>query len=97
MDKIVQQNAANAEETAAASEEMNTQAEQLREYVGDLVLLVTGKRDQNIRTGGAMEMKPASSPVKSSGSGKNRMLSHESKEVKPDQMIPFDEDEFKDF
>ncbi|MEA1969829.1 MAG: methyl-accepting chemotaxis protein [Thermodesulfobacteriota bacterium] len=46
MDKVVQQNAANAEESASASEEMNAQAEQLREYVGDLVMLVTGKKYQ---------------------------------------------------
>ncbi len=47
MDKVVQQNAANAEESASASEEMNAQAEQLKEYVDDLVMLVTGKRDQS--------------------------------------------------
>ncbi|MCP4722194.1 MAG: hypothetical protein GY860_22270 [Desulfobacteraceae bacterium] len=44
IDKIVQQNAANAEESAAASEEMNAQAEQFKKFVGDLVLLVTGKK-----------------------------------------------------
>lgn len=43
MDKVVQQNAANAEESASASEEMHAQAEQLREYVRDLVVLVTGQ------------------------------------------------------
>jgi methyl-accepting chemotaxis protein len=42
MDKVVQQNAANAEESAATSEEMNAQALQLKEYVGDLVTLVSG-------------------------------------------------------
>ena len=46
MDKVVQQNAANAEESAAASEEMNAQAEQLKAFVGDLVSLVTGKSEQ---------------------------------------------------
>ncbi|MGV8073849.1 MAG: methyl-accepting chemotaxis protein [Syntrophobacteraceae bacterium] len=42
MDKIVQQNAANAEESAAASEEMNSQAEQMKAFVGDLVVIVGG-------------------------------------------------------
>ena len=46
MDKVVQQNAANAEESASASEEMSAQAEQLKEYVDDLVLLVTGRRQE---------------------------------------------------
>ncbi len=44
MDKVVQQNAANAEESASAAEEMSAQAETLKDYVGELVLLVTGKK-----------------------------------------------------
>jgi methyl-accepting chemotaxis protein len=58
MDKVVQQNAANAEESASASEEMNAQAEQLKESVGDLSQLVTGKSDQNISTGKKRAVKP---------------------------------------
>ncbi len=46
MDKVVQQNAANAEESASASEEMSAQAEQLKDFVGELVMLVTGKKNQ---------------------------------------------------
>ena len=97
MDKVVQQNAANAEESASASEEMNAQAEQLRDYVGDLVALVTGKRES--QTGGSSQIttrkivtKPGAAPVL----GK-KMLTN-SKEVRPDQVIPFDDDvNFKDF
>ncbi len=96
MDKVVQQNAANAEESASASEEMNAQAEQLRDYVGDLVMLVTGKKDQNISTGGNRTVKPLSHHLKPSGPGKKKMLTHDAKEIRPDQVIPFDED-FKDF
>ena len=44
MDKVTQQNAANAEESAAAAEELNAQAEQMNEFVGDLTAMVTGKR-----------------------------------------------------
>jgi len=36
MDKVVQQNAANAEESASASELMNTQVNQMKEYVEPL-------------------------------------------------------------
>jgi methyl-accepting chemotaxis protein len=46
MDKVVQQNAANAEESASAAEEMNAQAEQLKEYVNELVVLVTGGKNE---------------------------------------------------
>jgi methyl-accepting chemotaxis protein len=37
---VVQQNAANAEENAAASEEMNAQAIQMQVFVGDLFAIV---------------------------------------------------------
>jgi methyl-accepting chemotaxis protein len=42
MDKVTQSNAANAEESASASEELNAQAETLRDAVGELNLLVGG-------------------------------------------------------
>jgi len=41
MDKVTQQNAANAEESAANAEELNAQAEQMNEFVGDLTAMVT--------------------------------------------------------
>ena len=97
MDKVVQQNAANAEESASASEELNAQAEQLKEYVGDLVALVTGKREgqtsgSSQRTTRTIATKSGAAPV----SGK-KMLSR-ANEVRPDQVIPFDDDDdFKDF
>jgi methyl-accepting chemotaxis protein len=46
MDKVVQQNAGNAEESASASEEMSGQAEQLKDYVDELIGLVKGAKDQ---------------------------------------------------
>jgi len=42
MDKVVQKNAASAEESASATEEMNAQAEQMKGFVGELVALVGG-------------------------------------------------------
>jgi methyl-accepting chemotaxis protein len=42
MDKVVQQNAANAEESASASETMNSQACQLKDFVAELKSLVEG-------------------------------------------------------
>jgi methyl-accepting chemotaxis protein len=47
MDKVVQSNAASAEQSAAASEQMNAQAEQMKEYVGELVKLI-GSTDGKI-------------------------------------------------
>jgi len=42
MDRVIQRNAANAEESASASEQMKAQAERLKEFVGQLTSLVGG-------------------------------------------------------
>ncbi|MDM8551372.1 methyl-accepting chemotaxis protein [Desulfobacterales bacterium HSG2] len=42
IEKVTQRNAANAEEFASASQEMNAQAEQMREFIGELSALVGG-------------------------------------------------------
>jgi len=49
MDKVTQQNAANAEETAAASQQLNAQADRLKDMVGELMALVEGASDGKIR------------------------------------------------
>ena len=43
MDQVTQSNAANAEESASAAEEMNAQAEAVKRAVGELLLLVDGE------------------------------------------------------
>ncbi len=102
MDKVVQQNAANAEESASAAEQMSAQAEQLREYVDDLVMIVTGKSNQSSRFSHApvkaKNITPAARKPKAVAQDKRKMLSHRSQEVKPNQVIPFDDDDdFADF
>jgi len=47
MDKVTQQTAANAEESASASEELNAQAKQMKEIVGELVSIVDANSKQN--------------------------------------------------
>ncbi len=42
MDKVTQHNAANAEESESASEELSAQAEQMNQIVGELTTLVSG-------------------------------------------------------
>jgi methyl-accepting chemotaxis protein len=104
MDKVVQQNAANAEESASASEEMNAQAEQLRDYVGELVLMVTGRMNKDRDEGGHHNVRTMSSPRKTPiGSkkqlgGSKKMPAGKTGEVRPNQVIPFDDDDdFKNF
>ncbi len=53
MDKVTQQNAANAEEIASASEEMNAQAVSLMEAVRTLDAMVTGQSGANSAAGSA--------------------------------------------
>ncbi len=50
MDRVVQQNCANAEESASASEEMSSQAEQMKEYVSGLLNLVGGNTKEDAKT-----------------------------------------------
>nr|NJM02040.1 chemotaxis protein [Desulfobacula sp.] len=103
MDKVVQQNAANAEESASASEEMSAQAEQLMEYVGDLVMLVEGKTlngGNGRKKAPAMQKKIKTMQLASGASlsRERQKLAYKGNEVRPDQVIPFDEDrDFKDF
>jgi methyl-accepting chemotaxis protein len=47
MDKVTQSNAANAEESASAAEELNAQAENLKEAVNELLAMVDG--DKGVR------------------------------------------------
>ncbi len=45
MDKVIQQNAANAEESASSAEEMKAQAESLKNIVDHLTVLKSGSKD----------------------------------------------------
>ena len=45
MDKVTRQNASNSEEASSSSEEMKRQAEQMTEFVDELVVLVTGNSE----------------------------------------------------
>ncbi|MFP4392201.1 MAG: methyl-accepting chemotaxis protein [Desulfohalobiaceae bacterium] len=108
LDKVVQQNAANAEESASASEELNAQAEQMKNSVADLVHLV-GKSSQNgngYKKSGKPKTQYFASAPKHTGSQPvanqrstfkpQRRSTNYQGEVKPDQVIPMDED-FTDF
>ncbi|MBN1403671.1 MAG: hypothetical protein JW942_04295 [Opitutales bacterium] len=48
MDKVTQSNASNAEETASASEELNSHADALRDTVGELLSLVQKSSERSV-------------------------------------------------
>jgi methyl-accepting chemotaxis protein len=107
MDKVTQQNAATAEESASASEELNAQAEELKGFVAELTAVVGGnaavstirphiisrpKAVIHARKSPPKALVIAKKPLK----GKD-LAAHRSKEVHPDDIIPMDENDFKDF
>ena len=100
MDKVTQQNAANAEESASASEEMNAQAEEMKRMVEGLAMLVEGTINQKrANEVSQTAVKPNYMKVPKLRSPIAAPVKHTSahQEVTPEQVIPFDEDDFKDF
>ncbi|MBI9082022.1 MAG: CZB domain-containing protein [Desulfobacterales bacterium] len=99
MDKVVQNNAACAEESASASEEMSAQAEQMKSMVGELVVLVDGstpsERSIAPRTISAARRRTVANPYGKSTLGASRLKTV--KKVGPKDLIPLDDDDFKDF
>ncbi len=96
MDKVVQQVAANAEESASASEEMNAQAEQMQAFVGELVNMVGGSssRGNSRRPKG----RPGKAGAKKSTQRKVKVLSSPAgKDLRPEDVIPMDDEDFKGF
>jgi len=96
MDKVVQQVAANAEESAAASEELNAQAEQMQEFVGELVAMVGGSS----LNGHQRTSKSMTKTAKQKGSkAQLKTLVAPMKKAKPtpEEVIPMDDDDFRDF
>jgi methyl-accepting chemotaxis protein len=104
MDKVVQQNAANAEESASASEEMNAQAEQMKGLIEELVALVGGSKN-GVEQGRQPRMKALRNLTKravtapgNTANAKCMVVAlHKAKEVNPEQVIPMDDEDFKDF
>jgi methyl-accepting chemotaxis protein len=102
MDKVVQQNAANAEESASAAEEMNAQAEQMKRLVGDLVALVgdasNGKQARQNVIGGSEQFEPSENDQDRRHTTEVKALvAPPVKSDVPEQIIPLDDDDFKDF
>lgn len=111
MDKVVQQNSATAEETASASEEMNAQAEKMREYVSALVALV-GRRKENgakerskpkfmEKTERNLSRRSLSEPALhsneySNGNG-STILKSRYRELSPEKLIPLTDTDLEDF
>ncbi len=105
MDKLTQATAANAEESAAAAEELNAQAEQMKVYVGDLVAVVGGRANGVVSGGSAIGFRPERTasrtvpvlPEKTAGRQRTVSSMTFKKVTHPEQVIPMNGGEFKDF
>ena len=112
MDKVVQENAANAEESASASEEMDAQAVRMKEFVGGLVALVGGanlNRTQEYAGPakgaktliGAVKKTAHAFPLKgrngNAGANGKKPARFDKRKSSPDEVIPFDDAEISQF
>jgi len=97
MDKVTQQVAANAEESAAASQEMSSQAEGIRSYIDDLVAVIKGGGAAAVAGEGRAVLPAATSPVPERKEVGKKKPAVRMREVRADAVIPMGKEEFKDF
>jgi methyl-accepting chemotaxis protein len=104
LDKVTQQNAANAEESASAAEEMSAQAETMKSMVDELVAIV-GHSGQAPKAGSRISRRAPKSakPHQAIASAINKLNSKTGSAKKsakplPEAVIPLDDDQrFSDF
>ncbi len=114
MDRVVQKNAASAEESSSAAMEMNGEAQVLKNFVSELLTLVNGRSNGDV----VKDLESASSDLEmesgNGGDGKHggKLLSRFSKSIRenklnnhrisfnkqrPQEIIPLEEESFKEF
>jgi methyl-accepting chemotaxis protein len=100
MDKVTQQTAANAEESASASEQMNAQAQQMKSQSAGLAEIIGGDGAGK----GAVEQSSASEKPRamiqkalSLATFKSRGKAGVAKSARPEDVIPLDDKDFKNF
>ena len=107
-DKVTQQNAANSQQSAAAAQELSAQAEHMKAMAEQLVVLVGGKAKLAGGKGVALRSRAPKRPSPSTVSTKPvvkaaplkrvaRLTAGDKKALKPDELIPFEDQDLKDF
>lgn len=104
MNQLTQQTAASAEESASASEELNAQAEQMKGFVQELTDIVGGSRNGAGHDGNRGRFRHL--PVMADAPPANRRPVQDKtrlacqkidKALAPEEVIPLEEGDFKDF
>ena len=96
MDRVIQQNAANAEESAAASEELTAQAATVADYVLGLAAVVGGQNSKSAFKHQPQKALPDYSSQKKAAQEKPAAPLPKANS-NPQEIIPLDDDEFRDF
>jgi methyl-accepting chemotaxis protein len=91
MDQVTQANAAGAEESAAASEELSSQAESMRTVVGELAALV-GTSQTTTTTQSKAPKTTTTAPVSLAASRKSAATRRTPPTASPESVIPFGND-----
>jgi len=102
MDRVTQANAANAEESASASEELSAQARELFDMVTILQATVRGASRDTVGTLGTLGLGGArQAPVQpqrfASDAGHLEAAPARNRALSPEQVIPLDEDDLQGF
>ncbi|MCU0894138.1 MAG: methyl-accepting chemotaxis protein [Rhodospirillales bacterium] len=103
MDQVVQQTAASAEESASLSVEMSTQADRLRAVVDQLGALIGGRREKaapdarRAKAAGKAAPAPASREARPGKSAPRKPSAARSPSRCPEEILPLDEADFKEF
>ena len=106
MDTVTQQNAANSEEGASSAEELSSQAEEMHRIVQDLVGVVRGaaraRREQDSNgSSRPRRQQPANTGMKKPSTralaAPRTRAGHGHAIVKPEEVMPLDDDDMNDF
>ena len=103
MDKVTQSTAANAEDSAAAAEELNSQADQMKGYVQELLKAVGGSASGAASGGNADGMPPVPAAIRKAPSetktGRRRLTfdGTAKRTIHPEKVTPREEPDFADF
>lgn len=113
MDKVTQQNAANAEESAAASEEMSAQAMGMQDIVRAMIAMVGGAGKEKLQKQHAMHSEqhagqnggarheaipaPGVASRRGNGRGNGKIMDARMGKIDPERVIPLQEGSFENF
>jgi methyl-accepting chemotaxis protein len=102
MDKVTQQNAASAEESASAAEEMFAQAEHIKGIVGELAKMISKKNrapavDRKVPLENPEDTETGRAFARRSRGAAVHTSCREEARPDPKELIPLDDDDFKDF